>query len=128
MQLPNQNTSWGLPIESFEAWRERQTASFVSEATAICRYLQDQLRQESEGIRQVSFNDPILGLVSYLGEADNRAQELLYAYLALTVAGDQGPAQRVLTGQRLNPNLHPDYVERPLIVRRFGKGKDLDEL
>lgn len=60
----------------------------------------------------VSLNNPILGLVSHLGEANNRAQELRYAYLALTVAGEQGPAQRVLNGQRLNLNLHPDYVER----------------
>lgn len=112
MQLPNQSTTWGYQIESFDAWRERQASSFVSDATAIGGYLQDQLRGESEGMKDITFNNPILGMVSYLGEANNRAQELLYAYLALTVAGDQGPARRVLDGQRLNPNLHPDYVER----------------
>lgn len=112
MQLPNQSTTWDRPIEPFDAWRERQAASFVSEATAIACYLQDQLRQEGQTMEVLSQNSPILGLVSYLGESNNRAQELLYAYLALTVAGDQGPARSVLAGQRLNPNLHPDYVER----------------
>lgn len=112
MQLPYQSTTWGHPIESFDTWRELQAASFVSEATAICCYLQDQLRGESESMKQITFKNPILGLVSHLGEFNNRAQELLYAYLALTVAGDQGPARRVLDGQRPNLNLHPDYVER----------------
>ena len=112
MKLPNQSNTWGRPIESFDAWRARQTTVFVSDAAAIGCYLRDQLRHEVEGMKQVSFNNPILGLLSHLGEANNRAQELLYAYQALTMADDQGPAQRVLAGVRLNPNLHPDYVER----------------
>lgn len=112
MQLPNQSSTWGRPIEPFDAWCERQAGTFVSETTAIGYYLQEQLSQETEGMKQVSFNNPILGLVSYLGEAKNRAHELLYAYLALTVGGDEAPARRLLAGQRLNPHLHPDYVER----------------
>lgn len=112
MELPNQTSTWGRPIESFEAWQAKQGRAFASETTAIVCYLQDQLRLESEDIKNVSFNNPVLGLLSHLGESNNRALELLYAHLALSVSGDVGPARRLLAGLRLNPNLHPEYVER----------------
>lgn len=114
MQLPNQTTTWGRPIESFEDWnaRESQRFNFASEMGALQAYLTDQLKVESADMVGLRFNHPILGLVAHLGERDNRARELLYAYMALTVAGDAGPAHALIAGQRLNPHLHDEYVAR----------------
>lgn len=112
MQLPHQAMTWDRPIESFEDWKAKQTATFASEKAALVSYLHAQLKSESAEMGKVEFTNPILGLVSYLGETNNRAQELLYAYLALTVSDDVGPARAVIAGRRLNPHLHPEYVER----------------
>jgi len=110
MNLPNQTTTWGHEVESFEDWKGKQTATFASDRGALVAYLAAQLKIESGDMVNVKFTHPILGLVSYLGEKNNRAHELLYAYLALTVADDDGPALALISGRRLNPHLHPEYV------------------
>lgn len=112
MKLPNQSTTWGRPIEEYDDWKKRQTYVFASEAVALGSYLQEQLKEEGKGLPKLKFNNILVGLPEWLGENHNRAQELLYAYLALTVERNELPAMRIVQGIRLTPGLHPDYVAR----------------
>lgn len=111
MNLPNQTKTWGHDIESFEDWKGKQATTFASDRGALVAYLADQLKIESVDMANVKFTNPILGLVNYLGEKNNRAHEMLYAYLALTIADDDRPALAIINGRRLNPHLHPEYVD-----------------
>lgn len=112
MKLPNQSTTWGKEIEEFHDWKMRQSSVFASEAVALGQYLQAQLREEGKGLSGLTFNNILTGLPEWLGENNNRAQELLYAYFALTVERIELPARWVVEGIRLTPGLHPDYVAR----------------
>lgn len=108
--LPNASATWGKPIEAFEAWHARTTPKGASLEVDQFLYLTEQLKEEGFSLRDVRFNHPLLGLLNHLGEGQQRARELLYAYLAYAVAGEAEPMQRVITGERLQPDLHPDYV------------------
>lgn len=110
--LPNQPTTWGRRIEEFDAWKARVAPKCDAELTELGLYLSDQLVIEGAGLRKISFSAPLLGLVNYLGEIDPRARELMLAYLALVVTGDDAPARRLIAGQRLQVGLHPEYVGR----------------
>lgn len=111
-KLPNQSATWGKPIEEFHDWKMRHSTIFASDAVALCLYLQEQLKQEGKGLSGLDFNNILTGLPNWLGENNNRAHELLYAYLALTVERNELPARRLVEGIRLVPGLHPDYVAR----------------
>lgn len=110
--LPNQSTTWGRRIEEFDAWKARVSPKCDGELPELGLYLSDQLVIEGVALRNIRFSAPLLGLVNYLGEIDTRARELLFAYLALVVTGDDAPARCLVAGQRLQVGLHPEYVDR----------------
>lgn len=112
MELPNQSVTWGKEVESFDDWKLRQSCVYASEGAALGMYLQEQLRIEGESLPKLKFKNVLVGLPEWLGENNNRAQELLYAYLALTVERNETPARMLIKGLRLMPGLHPDYVAR----------------
>jgi len=111
VELPNQTVTWGRDIESYDVWLSRQTSRF-SETAGLLMYLTDQLRCESADLSNVRFSNPVLGLMSYFSETNNRAAELMFAYLALTLTRDAGPARALVAGQRLHKGLHPEYVAK----------------
>lgn len=108
--LPNASTTWGKPIEAFDAWQARVEPNGTCPETDQLLYLTAQLKEEGVALQDVRFNHPLLGLLNYLDEQQPRVRELLYAYLAYVVTGDTGPMQQTIAGQRLQPDLHPDYV------------------
>ncbi|MGC0155255.1 hypothetical protein ACPRNU_22575 [Chromobacterium vaccinii] len=110
MSLPNPSRTWGKPIETFEAWHARVQPKGANPETDQLLYLTEQLREEGNVLREMHFNHPLLGLLSQLSEQMPRTRELLYAYLAYVVADDAEPMQRAIAGQRLQPDLHPEYV------------------
>lgn len=112
-QLPNQKATWGAlsaTIEEFSDWQIRTQVIYGGESAELLAYLSDQLNAEGSALKGRNFNHPVLGLLSHMSEQNNRMQELLYAYLALAVANDSVPAQKLIAGQRLTRGLHPDYV------------------
>lgn len=112
-QLPNQKTTWGAlcaSVEDFAEWRERTADRYASEEGELLAYLSDQLKNEGAAPTIRKLNHPVLGLLSYASSSNNRLRELLYAYLALAVAGDSEPAKKLVAGQRLTQGLHPEYV------------------
>lgn len=112
-ELPNQTATWaGLSgaVEEFSAWRQRTNRRYDSEDTELLCYLSDQLKVEGAALVGGSMNHPVLGLLSYMSESNNRMQELLLAYLSLAVARDSGLAQKLIAGQRLHVGLDPSYV------------------
>ena len=111
--LPNQQVTWGAlsdSIEEFSDWQKRADREFASDDAELLAYLGEQLKAEGAPLVGARFNHPILGLLSHMSEEGNRMQELMYAYLAIAVAQDCEPAQRLIAGQRLRAGLHPDYV------------------
>jgi len=110
-QLPNQSVTWGRDIVSFDAWLAGSESLYASRAAALVGYLQAQIIAASPELVGREFHHAALGVVAHLSLHNNRAQELLYAYLALTVGGDPEPANKLIAGHRLNPNLHPEYVQ-----------------
>tara|TARA_R110001592_G_scaffold47952_4_gene151518 strand:+ start:1862 stop:2470 length:609 start_codon:yes stop_codon:yes gene_type:complete len=111
-ELPNQTTTWANltnHLETFEDWCERDTRKYQSESSKLLVYLSDQLKVEGQSLP--TFNHPVLGMLSHMSEGATRLQELMLAYLTLAVTGDDRPALKLIWGQRLNPNLHPEYVE-----------------
>lgn len=111
--LPNQQVTWGAlsdSIEEFSDWQKRASREFASAEAELLAYLTDQLQAEAAPLVGARFNHPVLGLLSHMSKKGNRMQELMYAYLAITVAQDCEPAQRLIAGQRLQPGLHPDYI------------------
>lgn len=113
IQLPNQKTTWGAlsaSVEEFSDWQKRTQGSYGDESAELLAYISDQLNVEGAALKGSTFNHPVLGLLSYMSANNNRMQELLFAYLALTVANDCEPAQKLIAGQRLKGGLHPDYV------------------
>lgn len=112
-KLPNQKTTWGAlssSVEEFSDWQKRTRGSYGSESAELLVYLSDQLNSEGAALKGSTFNHPVLGLLSYMSANNNRMQELLFAYLALAVANDCEPARKLIAGQRLKGDLHPDYV------------------
>ena len=119
--LPNQSTSWGRRIEEFHEWKARVAPKCDAELTELVLYLSDQLVIEGAALHELKFNAPLLGMVNYLGEHNLRARELMLAYLTLVVSGNDVPARLLVAGQRLQPRLHPEYVER---TRCYGVAGD----
>ena len=112
-QLPNQQVTWAKLskyVEEFSDWQKRQKGQWADENTELLVYLQDQLQLEGKALHGGSFNHQVLGLLSYMSETNNRMQEMLFAYLAIAVAGDVQPAKKLVAGQRLTGGLHPEYV------------------
>lgn len=113
VKLPNQKTTWGalsVSVEEFSDWQSRTQGRYASESAELLAYLSDQLKVEGAALKGSTFNHPVLGLLSYMSTSNNRMQELLFAYLALTVANDCEPARKLIAGQRLKGGLHPEYV------------------
>lgn len=111
--LPNQLTTWsGLStvVEEFSAWQRRTGKRYASEETELLSYLMDQLEAESGPLVGAPIEHPVLGLLSYMSIRNNRMRELLYAYLAIVVTADVGPARKLIAGQRLAAKLLPAYV------------------
>lgn len=111
--LPNQEATWaGLSgvVEEFSAWRQRTNRRYASEDAELLCYLGNQLKAEGAPLVGARTNHPVLGLLSYMSESNNRMQELLLAYLSLAVARDSEPAQKLIAGQRLHVGLDPSYV------------------
>lgn len=111
--LPNQKTTWESlrpGVEEFAQWHERTKDQYHGEHVDIMHYLLEQMSIEGDSLKGVTFNNPIVGLVNYMGEQNNRLSELILAYLSITVAGDIGPAKRLIAGHRLQIGLHPEYV------------------
>lgn len=112
-QLPNQQATWGAlstSVEEFSSWQQRTGDSYATEEAELLCYLSDQLKQEGATLVGTKFNHPVLGLLSFMSESNNRMNELLFAYLAIAVAGDSTPAKKLIAGQRLTIGLHPEYV------------------
>ncbi len=113
VELPNQQTTWealSLNVEEFADWKKRTGVKYASENAELLAYLLDQLKTEGAEPGCGNFNHPVLGLLSYMSESNNRMRELLFAYLALSVANNDEPARKLVAGQRLTTGLHPDYV------------------
>lgn len=111
-----QHTMTVIEENAFAVWRQDQTCQFSSEETELVMFLLDQLRQRGNTLVGLRFNHPVLGLISHMSEKDFRMQELLLAYLALTVSGDSGPVKRLLAGQRLrsaSPAVGPVHTQAP---------------
>lgn len=117
-KVPNQQTTWAAlspRVEEFSDWQQRTAGKYASKDTELLVYLSDQLGLEEERIKRSRFkhpvlNHPVLGLLDYMSASNNRMKELCYAYLAIAVAADSEPAKKLIAGQRLTPELHPDYV------------------
>jgi hypothetical protein len=112
-QLPNQKMTWSAhsaSVEEFADWQQRTAGNYASEDTELLVYLSDQLKIEGGALTGMKLNHPVLGLLSYASESNNRLQEFLFAYLAIVVANDTQPAKKLIAGQRLKLKLHPDYV------------------
>lgn len=109
--LPCQSVTWGRSIETFQAFRVRHGGPFANDSVAVGFYLRDQLRLEGKRASQRTFNHPVCGLMAYMAEDNNRAQELMLAYLALTLMHDQVLAAAVLMGYRIERGLPAAYVE-----------------
>lgn len=101
-----------LDQNAFALWKQAQTSQYSSEEGELAGFLTDQLRKQGSVLVGSHFNHPVLGLISYMSEKDFRLQELMLAYLALTVSGDITPAKRLLAGQRLRQA--PPAVEQAL--------------
>lgn len=108
--LPEQSLTWGWEVESYEDWQTRQDHGFSSECTALLMYLSEQLRIEGDKLPE--YNHSVLGMLNDSSLVGCRVQELLFAYLALKLSEDNGPALEIIRGQRLMKNLHPEYVDR----------------
>lgn len=117
VELPNQQTTWGAlssNVEEFSEWKKRTGEEYPSEVAELLAYLSHQLKLEGAEPGCGNFNHPVLGLLSYMSESNNRMRELLFAYLSLSVANNDEPARKLVAGQRLTTGLHPDYVAATL--------------
>ena len=111
--LPNQTVTWANlsgVVEEFSDWQLRTDRKFSDEHTELLAYLMDQLQAESESLTGSPLNHPVLGLISHMSSKNNRMRELLFAYLAIVLSQDLEPARKLITGQRLQLHLHPEYV------------------
>nr|WP_172689293.1 hypothetical protein [Pseudomonas fluorescens]ARJ57894.1 hypothetical protein [Pseudomonas fluorescens] len=111
--LPNQATTWAAlstVVEEFSDWQQRSERKFADENTEYLAYLMDQLGAESKPLIGNPLNHPVLGLLSHMSSKNNRMRELLFAYLAIVLSQDSEPARRLIAGQRLQADLHPEYV------------------
>lgn len=109
--LPNQTTTWaGISnkVQEFHEWEKTYPFNCADEHTKLACYLIDQIKAESRNL--MDFNHPVLGLISFMNEQNNRLQELLLAYLTLTVTGDNSHALALIKGERLHINLNTSYV------------------
>lgn len=112
-KLPNQRTTWAKlsrAVEEFDAWKQRTKHRYASHDAELLCYLADQLQAEGVSLESVQLGHPVLGLLSHMSESNSRMQELLFAYLSLSVARDGEPAQKLIAGQRLHVGLDPSYV------------------
>ncbi|XAI97146.1 hypothetical protein [Dolichospermum phage Dfl-JY45] len=94
----------------FPDWQRENTRRYASHDAELLSYLQDQLRAEGAPLIGAHLNHPVLGWLSYMSESNTRMQELLFAYLAIVVSGDSGPAKKLIEGQQLKGGLHPDHI------------------
>lgn len=111
--LPNQLATWAElsgVVEEFPDWQQRTDRIFTDEHTELLVYLMDQLQAESESLIGNPLNHPVLGLLSHMSSKNNRMRELLFAYLAIVLSQDLEPARKLTAGQRLQIDLHPEYV------------------
>lgn len=110
--LPNQTTtSTGISnkVQEFHEWEKTYPFNCADETTKLICYLIDQIKAESRNLP--NFNHPVVGLISFMNEQNNRLQELLLAYLTLTVTGDNSHALALIRGERLHINLNASYVK-----------------
>lgn len=111
-KLPNPSETWGRDLPQFESWKNNKDYTFNSEDAALFIFLHELMRSE----QVVVSRDVLSDIASAVTETETLHQcfigELLYAYLALSVAGDSNPARLFVVGHRLCPGLHADYVHR----------------
>lgn len=111
--LPNQAVTWGMlskVVEEFDDWQLRTNDLYVDESTQLLAYLMSQIEAEGNPLVGLTFNHPVLSLLSHVSSRNNRLGEFMLAYLAIAISGDCAPAKKLIAGQRLNTCLHPDYV------------------
>lgn len=110
--LPSQSDTWaGISntVEEFDVWKKR-TMSFDNEEAELLPYLLEQMVAEAKPLADIKFNNPVAGLINYMSETNNRMRELMFAYLSIVVAGDDGLAKKLIAGERLQIGLNTDYI------------------
>lgn len=91
--------SLGINLPNFWEWLSDQDSTFSTDAAAKLAYLAWLYSQRAAFVSQ-----------SLIGDCCPFAKEVRLACDHLSVTGDETYADRLIRGERLNPNLHPDYV------------------
>ena len=110
--LPSFSLTWDRPLPQFEEWKKNKDYLFNSEDAALHIFLHELLQD----VNVSNVVDSLDNFVNAITEKTTLQQsyigELLHAYFALSIAGDPSPARRFVSGYRLTPGLHKDYVQR----------------
>jgi hypothetical protein len=97
-------TTWeslGVDVPDFHQWMIDKESKFSSQSTAKLAYLSSLYQQRKD------FVSP-----SLIGDTCPFAMEVRLACDQLSITGDSTYADRLIRGERLNPNLHPDYIAK----------------
>lgn len=113
--LPNQLTTWAgqatACVEFFDWQLQNVDTHYRSQEEEIAAYLDQQIEAEGRALREeCEGGRAYIQLLVDIKARHPRLAELTIAKLELDLAGNTGPALRLINGERLTTGLDDEYV------------------